>query len=252
MNIAFAFSPNWSHYVSITLYSLFKNNNGDIRVYLLSDELTSDELIELQCVCRYFGKRVEMRYIDMTSCYQRIKPNNINADGAYGKHALYRLFLPYIIPSEKVLYLDSDLIILSNIVELYNIDLGNNLLAGAIDIGLKPEYKEFIGLNRDDLYVNSGVLLMNLKKIREDNLFFKMIELSNTLLSYAPDQDILNKTCNKKIKIIDNKYNSSISTGFSDEIKILHYTGLKPFSSKDVPYYNKWEELEKEYNECFS
>jgi lipopolysaccharide biosynthesis glycosyltransferase len=75
----------------------------------------------------------------------------------------------------------------------------------------------------------------------------KWLDMVNTRFYNCHDQDIFNITCKGYIKEVSNLYNSSLSTGFHNCPKIMHYAGQKPWNSKNISYYKIWEELE---NEC--
>lgn len=108
--------------------------------------------------------------------------------------SLYRLDLPNLLPKEikKIVYLDADLIVLSDIKELYNVDLSNSYLAAC------NEYFPFLSQNLDlesDLdYFNAGVLVINLDKWRKDNFTQICLDFAKTTNKklYCLDQDILN------------------------------------------------------------
>ena len=72
---------------------------------------------------------------------------------------------------EKILYLDADIIVNCDIKELYNIDFEENVIVAVENSDLDNwEYNENIGLNRDNIYINAGVLLIDVK-----NIMWKMI-----------------------------------------------------------------------------
>jgi len=88
-------------------------------------------------------------------------------DGWGGYMVLIRSVYSKIFPElDKILSLDIDTIVTENIDELWDIDISNYYIAGVRDT---PEF------NKNGLYVNGGVLLCNLKKIREDKMDEKMI-----------------------------------------------------------------------------
>ena len=118
------------------------------------------------------------------------------------------------IPEEfdKCIYLDVDLCVCKDLSELFNIDLQNNYIAGVIS----PNYyfskeKECKRLNISNMkqYVNAGMLVMNLKQIREDNITKTFIELSKRNYN-SQDQDVLNVACFGKILTLPPKYNAQV------------------------------------------
>lgn len=123
----------------------------------------------------------------------------------------YRLLLPNILEGiDKVLYLDCDVIINSSICNLWNNDISKYAIAGVRDrinnsIRLYNRLKYDIKLE----YINAGVLLINLKKWREENIFEKALSIAVTSPAILKnhDQDIINILfCNSK-KILNFKYN---------------------------------------------
>jgi lipopolysaccharide biosynthesis glycosyltransferase len=127
----------------------------------------------------------------------------------------YRLLLPDLLyQMDKVLYLDTDVIIRDSLEELYNREFGDSWLIGAHDVSVNyVRWHFFYSLSKNPLnlkrekYINSGVLLMNLKRLRDANLKETWIKLSKIQGLPTYDQDILNHTCMDKISFFPIKYN---------------------------------------------
>lgn len=222
MPICIIFSPNWLQYVYIEIYALLNTNHTTKTIYLVSDQ-AGEPSFEF---CSYVNDKfnVDIIFLDLEAMYNdTIKtPGTI---GRFSKYTLYRLLLPKVICEDRLLYLDADTIVNGDLSELYNMDMEDADIVGVKDIGILDIQLQSIGKKHGDPYINAGVLLMNLKQIRERNLSDIWIKLINTRPTSCYDQDVLNATC--KIKLVDNIYNSSISTGFAplDQIKIAHYAG---------------------------
>ncbi len=119
----------------------------------------------------------------------------------------FRIFIPAMFPEyDKGIYLDSDIVVPGDISELFTVSLGESLLGAAVDpvVTHIPEFtrhvRERVGVECHQ-YFNSGVLLMNLKKLREVDLDRRFLELLNTyhFNCVAPDQDYLNAMCFGKV-----------------------------------------------------
>lgn len=248
MNIAIAYSPNWAQYVRIAVYSLFKNNKGPIRVYLLSDEMG---YIDLDPVCKLFGKGYSFEFINVEKIFKHYIPSDINIDGRFTKYTLYRLLIPKFILEDRLLYIDADAMVVGDISKLYNLDLENCIIAGVQDTGIGPFLKN-IGFQYYDIYINAGVTLMDLKTIRELNLSDEWIEMVNKKFYDCHDQDILNITCKNRVKLIDPIYNVSLSTR-SDipdkDIRIIHYAGPKPWDSGATMKHFLWSNAYDNYRQ---
>lgn len=173
----------------------------------------------------------------------------------------YRLLIGDILPEsvERVLYLDPDIVINKNLEELYSLDIGDNIVAGATHllgfIGILGKLnKARLGMSREHCYVNAGVLLIDLKKWREyitlDDIF-AFIEKKNKTLFLA-DQDVVNALMKDRMLTIDERrynldektflFRSSLLSGKKridlDWVRkntlIIHYNGKhKPWKEKD-------------------
>ena len=83
-------------------------------------------------------------------------------------------------------------------------------------------------LNIDkNLYINSGVLLLNLDKIRKDKKDKELNDFVNKNKLMYPDQDTINVVFKNNIYFLENKYNSSLFTGEVSDFKIYHWAGNK-------------------------
>ena len=100
-------------------------------------------------------------------------------------------------------------------------------------------------------YINSGVCLLNLKKIREDNMVKKLNRFLNTHKLMYPDQDTINIVFKDKILFLDNKYNSSIFTGEAQNFKIYHWAGDKSNWVYDREHGELWNELKEKQDPDF-
>ncbi|MFC2736014.1 MAG: glycosyltransferase family 8 protein [Parascardovia denticolens] len=171
--------------------------------------------------------------------------NKLNAD--YVTMTIYfRLFLSEMFPEiDKAIYLDADTIINADIAQLYRIDLGHDLIAAVADnfVAANPETvyysEEGLGIPCDQ-YVNSGMLLMNLKAMREGHFTERFVQLLNKyhFESIAPDQDYLNVMCNGRIHYLDRRWNNMTGDGTEgpDHPKIIHYNLFgKPWHYRDAP-----------------
>lgn len=179
--------------------------------------------------------------------------------------SLYRLIIPDVIKESKCLFLDGDLVVKTDLQSLYLCELGDFYIAAVRDrvILNKPEdaikHAELYGFQSIENYVNAGVMLFNLDKIREDNL--KKLIFRNLDKSYRyMDQDILNKVCEGKIMHLDMKYNMMLGAhetkSFSDGI--IHFVGkFKPWNNNRLKWAKEWwswakEALEsKEYDKLY-
>lgn len=112
----------------------------------------------------------------------------------------YRLMLPKLLPNvPRIIYADLDIIFCHDLIDVYETDLGNNVIAAV------P--------TRTDHYFNSGFLLMDLDKIRKEKFYPKWIKSSVEHDYKNPDQDVLNETLRGRVLFLPLKYNFQLSHG---------------------------------------
>ena len=191
MNVLYTCDDNYVWLMGISMLSLFDNNQtmDDITVYLIGDRISDVNKSALESLASSYHRRCIV--IDLPDL--EIPQNLISS--RWPQSAFSRLYAGEILPShlDKVLYLDCDTIVLQPLDELDAIDIREYAACGVKDC-ISPAYRDNIGLATDDLYVNAGVLLLNLKKMRQLNIP-KQIEIFvkryGSTICYA-DQDILN------------------------------------------------------------
>ena len=158
----------------------------------------------------------------------------------------YRLFIASLYPEyKKAIYLDCDIVVPGDISKMYNIDTEGNIFGAITDdvIANNPDFciyaREAIGVEAHR-YFNSGVLLMDLDKYREEDILNKFIHLLTTynFETAAPDQDYLNALCKDKIKYLDKGWDlMPVGDLYDGEIHLIHYNNFrKPWTYDDVPY----------------
>jgi lipopolysaccharide biosynthesis glycosyltransferase len=147
---------------------------------------------------------------------------------------------------DKAIYIDSDTCIVGDISELYNIDLKDNLFGGCTDISCENNedfcmyFKYNTGVTIDK-YINSGVLLMNMKKLREVEFESHFLYLLNKYHfdTVCPDQDYINAMAKGKILYLPNEWNAMPTNGVKvyKDPKIIHYNlFFKPWHIDNVDY----------------
>ena len=134
----------------------------------------------------------------------------------HNSHATYlRLKLASILPKHLniCLYLDVDILVLSDLRELFNTNLKGNLLAAVGDFNTDKTLPHKIGnmppysFSKNNLYYNSGVMLINLQKWRKMDMESKALNFLSTYAVHYHDQDTINAIAENKILKLDPKWN---------------------------------------------
>ncbi len=151
----------------------------------------------------------------------------------------YRLLIPMLAAEwNKVLYFDSDMVCHTALRELWATPLDDYLdhyyIAGVPDnLCTKESYLKPLGLSCRGNYVNSGVLLMNLQAIREDDKIAEALAwLDAHPETQYPDQDAINAVCAERIRLLDLKWNIQLGSECKTRAGIHHFTsGKKPWKT---------------------
>ena len=239
INLFFAVDNNYSTFLSVTLNSIMDNANPNFvyDCYVLDNgvhEIHKD-IIEFQLKDNF-----HIVWVDMQQKLQKFE-EKLHTRDYYSKSTYFRLFIPNMFPQlDKALYLDSDIVVLGDISELYNTELNTNLVGGVTDSAVQNtpifiDYvKEVVGVKDDKDYFNAGVLLMNLKQMREENFEDKFFDLlSKYTFTVAQDQDYLNAICLNRVQKIDVSWNvMPIPNNIvkCEKINLIHFNMLwKPW-----------------------
>lgn len=243
--IIFAVDDNYAPYLSVTLTSLLENSSSEYfyKFYVLKSEIS---YINIKKLSVFNTKNSSIEFIDVADRLGKISGKLYLRD-YYTNTTYFRFFIPAIFKEyDKVLYLDSDLVILKDISTFFNQDIGDNYV-GAIqeEVMAKMDvFRRYVELGLDipcESYFNAGILIMNLKKLREINVEYKFYELLNKFkFEVTQDQDYLNVICQHNSVLFDLGWNKTpIKNGsFNDkDLKIIHYKlSFKPWLYDNVMY----------------
>lgn len=239
-NIFFVIDENYVKQMLVTLNSIFKNNNGnDFSIYVVHSDLSETSQQDISNFIHKHNSNVTLFKIPSSFI-----DTDIMLGSRWSSVVYYKLYAIFKLPLDKVLYLDSDIIVDGDISNLFDIDMEGKYIFGVEDVGMDQvlwdETIHFrrIGLPEGAKYINAGVMLLNLKEIKRSETLDNMMEIyrekSSRLL--FNEQDLINMLWWDKIAILDSKYNR-IATDFryrreimfcQDDI-IYHYTVNKPW-----------------------
>ena len=180
----------------LSVMSLAKYSNEPIDLYILTMDLHeenprftaySDEQIKiLEDILKKKNPNSRATKLDVTKEYKEHLIGGKNHENGYTPYAMLRLLLD-LVPNlpDKMIYLDVDTMACNEIKQLYDVDIENT------DVAVVKDYMGRFWIHRR--YFNSGVMLMNLKRIRENGLFEKARQKVYKTKMLMPDQTALNK-----------------------------------------------------------
>lgn len=249
--IVFSTDHNYVMPTGVTILSLLMSNPQEVfDIFILCGMDVTD-----------VDKSNLTRQVELYSKESKI--NFLNLDNAFsGSHEIrdisiacyYRLLIPWLIPQyDKIIYSDVDILFMGNIAGLYNLEV-EGYVAGVNTPGFSASkrtsrYIENLGLN-PQRYINSGFLLINAKKQRDDNLQPKYLEHSKRKYLFQ-DQDILNIVTAGEITYLPLIYNAAPSRiaphselKFEDVV-VVHYAGDKPWKTFTLRWREWWNFYDK-------
>lgn len=233
LHVAYCFDKNYQQYFGASLTSLLLNFDGpgeDLCIHVVTDTLDSDFLAKVEHLRQVFRATIKTYSPAPESIQsltglmvQREKPTHLT------QASYYRLLLPQLLPEsvDRVLYLDSDTVVLSSVRAVFDEDVEESALAAVPDIA-SEKLSSYWSLDR---YINSGVMLMNLKRWREHGYARQCIEFvaQNAVKCRLLDQDAINAMLAGDIRLLPSRWNMQVISDCLDvtplDVGIVHFIG---------------------------
>ena len=248
LDIVYATDNNFIDVLYASIASLY-DTNGDLNldIWIIGEKISDLNKDKINNLSKEYNQK-EVNWIENCEVPYQVKLDR----GSASQYS--RLMIGSILPDsiKKALYLDADTIILSNLVELFNVCFENKIVIGVSDV-INAEYKKILNIPEDKAVFNTGVLLIDLEKWRieqiESKLFDVICKFKGNVIQ--GDVGILNAVLYDSYKEINPKFN--YMTIFED----MAYEDMLVFK-KPVNYYSK-KEIEdarnniviRHYTTCF-
>lgn len=235
--IFIASDDNYAPFIATAIASICDNTKSFCEFYVLDSGISitnQEKICELKS--RFNNFSVEFLKIDLEKDLNSIEYKNPFVHSTISTYN--RFLISKLKPNlGKVIYLDSDIIVMGDIEELFCIQLGNYLLGAISELNTNPKNakQRCLALNLDcnHAYFNAGVLLLDTQKWAQENIAQKLFEtekLYRTKLQWA-DQDVFNILFNNNYLRLPEKFNYLTSEQKIDnELIIRHFdTNIKPW-----------------------
>lgn len=202
MNVVYSSSDSYAPIAGVSMYSLLCSNRDadDIRFFMIDNQISEANKEKMRDMCRDFGRTIE--FIPIADI-EKLADASIDI-GRWNISTFSRLFYASLLPEDvdKVIHVDCDTMVLSSLQPLWDTDIEGKVVAGALEC-IGDNYKTELGLSPDDTYINAGNVLLNLKKIREDNTeeLFKEYIHNHSQLSFV-DQAVINACLSNDEKLV--------------------------------------------------
>ncbi|MSE04380.1 glycosyltransferase, partial (plasmid) [Lactobacillus salivarius] len=265
INVAICIDDNYCQHINPMVYSIEKNTTEKVIIHIVYYKLNSESLENI------FKLNEILTNVELKLCkvkeYQyewlsKFKENDLPTE------AYFRLLLPDLLPNVKrILYLDVDMLVLNDLGILYRTDLGNSVLGVVRDFPFTNDKNSWSYLllgESGDRYFNSGMLLMNLALMRENNIVEKFMKfiLKTSQHYFLGDQDAFNVFFFYNVKLLEDKYNyivenQKILQKVNFDVVIMHFCGFsdpKPWKLNDnntkyiLPSIRMYREYQRKIN----
>ena len=241
LNVFFAISESYIQHFTVALTSLLENNKDiDLNIYVIHD---AEDLARFDNAVKFIKRRYDKDVFFINIGTIDFSKFNLTSD--YPKYTYFRLFLADIVPAgiDKVLFLDSDLIVEGTIKELAETNMDSRYIAAVSEASVDDNVKRLNGMGIPvKSYFNAGVILINIKKWREEKLSEKFLNIAkqHTKDLTWVDQDILNIYFANNWLELDKKFNAvHLIAKHKQTPVIVHYASTsKPWYYTDTHPYN--------------
>jgi len=241
INICFVIDDNYAEHCAVTIASILLNSESVFHFYILYYKLrlkNKKKLDNLKKIKKFEITFVGVDLKDFGECYL---PTNSH----FSIVTYFTLKISSLLPNiDKIVYLDSDTVVIRDLKELWDISFDDAYIIACKTVANKSNCKR-LSLPTGTPCINTGVMVLDLKKIRENDLeklFFKCIKQNNGKLKYA-DQDVMNLVLTGKdgaIKHIQQNWNTEDATCISyeeDYLPIIHNPYIIHFITGEKPWH---------------
>ena len=243
MNVMYASDDNYAWLMGISMISLFENNkeSKEVNVFLFGDNLSKENEEILAGIAEKYGRG--FMHIDV----EKVKIPDYIMSERYPKSTFSRLFAYSLLPREieKLIYLDCDTIVMGSLEEMFAMDVEGKAFLATRDC-MGRAYKRKIGLKDSDTYINAGVMLMNMKRLREIPIAERMVafvEKYAEAMTYA-DQEIVNGIFQGDFGILPVEYDMQtqfVQYPYEEIVKIRHPHHF--YSKEEIEYGKQYPKI---------
>lgn len=261
INIVFACDSNYAQHAAVAMMSILKNTADPARIvfYLLDDQMDAAIKEKIRVSMEQAHAAIHFCEVDASRFAEFF------VSGQLRRAAYFRMEMGKLLPDsvEKVIYLDCDLLVFDDIAELWDYDMNSHPLAAVMDLGIMASSKDWrgkqeqLGFSSDDIYFNSGVLMVDLKSWREHDYGRQAEQLAAQNKYRHHDQDALNKLFHRNWQPVPQRWNvippvwylflkilrrrdfRRLAMEARKHISILHYAGgYKPWEYETYDAFN--------------
>lgn len=242
---------NYAQICAVMLCSVLENNKRNkIHVHILISLLNDENRTIFMMLSKLYDVIIELHTVDETV----LDGVKFNSRRKLSVSAYYRILLSSILTEniEKVLYFDCDMLVLEDLSDIYNMDIGNYAIAAVEDVWpIKEDHRIQILFPYSERYFNSGFLIINLKYWRDNDIEDKLLAFAKQERKvFFHDQDALNKVLGHNCFFLPLRWNRfSIAyrsyrqfviysdwKQYQQNPAVIHFTLVRPWHNLSSPY----------------
>ncbi len=238
LNVAYHSSDLFAPILGTSIASLLVNNQemDEINIYVIQDNISIENIKKLENLTAEYGRKIY--FIAMPDIDELLGLKLIRASDRWQFFSFCRLYLDKLLPKtvHKILYLDSDVLVVDSLLELWNLDLKEYCAAGVIDC-LGEKYYKALKINQNANYCNSGVLIEDLDKWRNYEIGDKVVEYVKLFNGYMyfVEQTALNGALQDNIYILHPRYNVyTIEQVLNRKERFLLRRNIRGYKEEDI------------------
>lgn len=232
INVAYSCNEAYIHHTGISVLSLLENNKHipHITIFIIQKEVKEESIKLLTQIVEQYGRQIRIISFD-DLCFDL----KINSLGRHIETIYAKLFFTRIKNIDKIIYLDSDTIINGSLTDLWRLNIDDYMVAGVETYTV--DIKEKLGLLPEDKFINDGMALLNLKKMRSNGIEQKFLDFISKHSGNPPllSEGTINETCRGSILSIHPKYN--LLSG------LIMYKDRRYYENKNLINYYSTEEI---------
>ncbi len=231
MDIVYNCDDGYVKYTAVSICSLYENNKNieELRVHILGNGISEASKSRLNKMAGTYSRNIS--FYELKGFEEEVKKlagGYVNA-GKFTVTALARLFAVRLLPKDlkRILYLDCDTLVRSDISEIWDTELDGMTVAMAAEPTIYPKVKNRLGLKHADPYFNAGMILIDTARWADEQILEKAMDFykaNNGSLPFS-DQDLINFALNGKVKPVSQTYNFFTNYYYQDYSYLIKNVG---------------------------
>ncbi len=225
MNVVYVSNENYVRHMAVSMVSLFERNQGakQLTVYVFSIKIKKETKRKLCQMANQYNR--EIGWVELGELQAQF---GFELDtGGFDASIMGRLFVGRLLPESvrRVLYLDCDTVVMRSLGRLWNMNLRGNVMGAVMEPTIYEPVKQAIGLGKEEAYVNSGVLLIDLERWREQQVEEQLVDFYKKRVGslFACDQDVLNGVLKGQICFLPPEYNFCTNYRYFSYKELIRY-----------------------------